>query len=61
MAKEKVCKNCKAIYTGTKCPKCGSEESSDSYKGKVVVLNPEESEVAKNLNIKNKGAYAIKS
>jgi DNA-directed RNA polymerase subunit E" len=61
MATEKACKNCKAIYTGTKCPKCGSEESSSGFKGKVVILKPEESEIAKNLKIKDKGAYAIKT
>jgi len=61
MAKEKACKNCKTIYTGTKCPKCGSEESSDSFKGRVVVFNSEESEIAKNLKIKEKGSYAIKT
>ena len=61
MAKQKACKKCKTIYTGTKCPKCGSEESNDAFKGRVSIFNPEESEVAKNLNIKEKGEYAIKS
>jgi len=61
MAKEKACKQCKAIFEGTQCPKCGSQEFADSYKGKVVILNPEESEIAKNLNIKDKGTYAVKT
>jgi len=61
MAKEKACKNCKRVVeSGNKCPNCGSEELADSFKGKVTVLNPEQSEIAKNLNIKNKGTYAIK-
>jgi len=60
MASEKVCKKCRAIYEGAKCPKCGSEESNDSFKGKVIILKPEESEVAKNLKIKDKGAFALK-
>ncbi|MBI2452108.1 DNA-directed RNA polymerase subunit E'' [Candidatus Pacearchaeota archaeon] len=60
MSKQKACKNCKTIYSGVKCPKCGSEDSSDSFKGKVVIFNPEQSEVAKNLNLKEKGEYAIK-
>ena len=60
MATQKACKQCKAIFEGTKCPKCGSEEVTDSFKGKVVVLNPENSEVAKNLKIKERGSFAVK-
>ena len=62
MAKEKACKQCRAVYTGTKCTKCGasSSESTDGFKGKVYVLDPEESELAKNLKIDSKGAFAIK-
>ena len=61
MAKEKACKQCKSIFEGSKCPRCGSTEISDSFKGKVVVLNPEQSEVAKHLNIKDKGNFAVKT
>ena len=32
----------------------------DSFKGKVDVLNPEQSELAKNLNLKKKGLFAIR-
>ena len=60
MAKQKACKNCKAIFAGAKCPKCGSEEGRDTFKGKVVILNPEQSEIAKKLNIKEKGEYAVR-
>tara|TARA_Y100000310_G_C20701497_1_gene830405 strand:- start:3166 stop:3354 length:189 start_codon:yes stop_codon:yes gene_type:complete len=61
MAKEKACRNCRFVYEGgSKCPKCGGEERSDGFKGKVAVLNPEESEIAKKLELKQKGEYAIK-
>jgi len=60
MAVEKACKKCKFVFEGTKCPKCGSEEITDSFKGKIVVLKPEESEIAKNVKIKEKGTFAIK-
>ena len=60
MAKSKACKICKAIYEGDKCPKCDSKESTESFKGRVVVLNPEKSEIAQKLNIKDKGNFAIK-
>ena len=61
MAKEKACKNCKTIYVGSKCPKCGSEEFSENIKGKVIIFKPEESEIAKKVKIKDKGEYAIKN
>ena len=36
MAKQKACKDCKTVYEGgTKCPKCGSGESTESFKGKI--------------------------
>ena len=60
MAKEKACKSCKIIYEGAKCPKCGSTEGADSFKGKVSVLNPEKSEIADKLGIKEKGKFAIR-
>lgn len=61
MAKQKACKKCKTLFTGSKCPRCGSEVYSDSFKGKLVVFNAEESEIAKNSGIHEKGEYAIKS
>ncbi len=57
---EKACKQCKAVYEGKICPQCGSEESSENYKGHVLVLNSENSEIAKNLKLNNKGKFAIK-
>ena len=61
MVKQKACKICNKIYEGDKCPKCDSKESTDSFKGRIVVLNPEKSEIAKNINIKDKGNFAIKT
>ena len=57
----KACKKCRAIFEGgNKCPKCGSEEITDTFKGKVSVVNPEQSEIAKNLKLNTKGNYAVK-
>ncbi len=61
MAKQKACKICNVIYEGDKCPKCESKESTESFKGRIVVLNPENSEIAQKLNIKSKGNFAIKT
>lgn len=61
MATEKACKQCKAIFSGAnRCPSCGSDEISDSFKGKIVVINPEQSEIAKNFKINKKGVYATR-
>lgn len=60
MPKQKACKICKKIYEGDKCPDCGSKEFSDSFKGRIVVINSEKSEVAPKLELKEKGNFAIK-
>lgn len=60
MAVTKACRNCRTIYEGAKCPACGAADGLDSFKGKVAVLNPEQSEIAKNLDLKQKGLFAIR-
>ena len=60
MAKEKACKNCRMIYEGSKCPNCAGTEGVDTFKGKVTVVNPENSEIAKNLSLKTKGMFAVR-
>ena len=60
--KDKACKICKTIYEeGEKCPSCESKEYTDSYKGRIYVVNPEKSEIAEKLNIKSEGNFAIKT
>lgn len=62
MTKQKACRICNTIYDeGDKCPQCGSKESTDSFKGRIVVIDPEKSEIAKKLNMKDKGNFAIKT
>jgi RNA polymerase subunit RPABC4/transcription elongation factor Spt4 len=41
--------------------KYDSDQLTDNFKGRLVVLNPEQSEIAKNLKIAKKGNYAIKA
>ena len=62
MVKQKACKICNTIFeTGEKCPKCGSKETTDLFKGRIVLLDPEKSEIAKEINLKEKGNFAIKT
>ena len=52
---------CNTIYEEDKCPKCNSRESTDNFKGKIIVLDPEKSEIAPKLKLKDKGTFAIKT
>jgi len=61
MTKGKICKKCKIFVEGDKCPLCQGNQFTENWKGKIIVLNPEQSEIARKLDIKQKGSYAIKS
>lgn len=62
MVKPKACKLCNTIVEeGDKCSNCGSKELTEGFKGRAVILNPEKSEVAKKLNLKQGGNFAIKT
>lgn len=56
----KVCKKCRIFVQGDECPLCHGKDFTESWKGKLVILNANESEIAKKLDIKAKGEYAIK-
>ncbi len=49
------------IYEGSKCPNCDSKESIDNFKGRIIVLNPEKSEIAQKIKLTKKGNFAIKN
>ena len=60
--KQKACKMCKTIFEqGEKCSKCGSKEITESFKGRIALLDPEKSEIAQKINLKEKGNFAIKT
>mgnify|MGYP001558001234 FL=1 len=62
MPKQKACKICKTIFEqGEKCPKCESKEITESFKGRIALLDPEKSEIAQKINLKEKGNFAIKT
>ncbi|MEW6592868.1 MAG: transcription elongation factor subunit Spt4 [Candidatus Hadarchaeota archaeon] len=58
--KEKACENCGLITSKSTCPNCGKTALSDDWAGYVVVMDPENSEIAKRLNISKAGKYALK-
>lgn len=60
MVKKKVCKKCKLFVDGTECPLCKGKQFSTNWQGRIIILDPEKSEIAKKIGIKVKGEYAIK-
>jgi len=59
--KEKSCLNCRTIYFGDKCPKCGENLSSEIFKGRIHIFDAKKSELAENMKINSEGEFAIKS
>ena len=57
---KKACKKCRMIFSGERCPICNNVDFSETWKGRVIIVKPEESEIAKNLNLGKEGIYAIK-
>ena len=59
--KQKACKKCKIMVEGHNCPICQGNQLVDSWKGKIIILNPEKSEIAPKIGAKQKGTYALKT
>jgi len=57
---KKVCKKCKIFVQGGECPLCQGKNFSENWKGRIVVVDAEKSDIAKKIGIKSKGEYAIK-
>ncbi len=57
-----ACKKCKRIFEEKpkECPYCGSKDFSRNFKGMVIIIDPEKSQIAKELGIKQPGRYALK-
>jgi DNA-directed RNA polymerase subunit E" len=57
---EKACPTCHRLTNENVCPKCKTSSLSDDFSGLVIVFEPEGSVVAKVMDIKEKGRYALK-
>jgi DNA-directed RNA polymerase subunit E" len=57
---EKACTNCHFLTRENVCPKCRSTSLSDDYSGLVIVFDPESSAIAKAMNLKEKGRFALR-
>lgn len=58
--KEKACKDCHMISLGNICPNCKSTNLSNDWTGLIILLDVENSEIAKKINAKSLGKYAIR-
>ncbi|KXB06198.1 hypothetical protein AKJ53_01070 [candidate division MSBL1 archaeon SCGC-AAA382F02] len=57
---EKACKNCNRIVEGDVCPVCKKSSFSNEWRGYVIILNPEESQIAERMGVDTPGSYALR-
>lgn len=60
MVKELACRNCKCINTEKVCRVCSSADLSADWNGMVIVVDPENSLVARALGMTKQGKYALR-
>ena len=56
----RACRSCKHLTEESICPVCKNSEFSDDFSGIVIMFDPATSVIAKAMNIKEKGRYALK-
>lgn len=54
-----VCRKCKRFVTEKECVICKSSNLSASWKGLVIINDPQDSEIAKVMEITVPGKYAL--
>lgn len=60
MAKEKACQKCHRITEGNICPTCKDSELTTNWKGFSIILDPDNSKIAEELEAKTPGKYALR-
>ena len=62
MPRPRACKVCHTIIESDQntCPACKSQNLSTDFSGMVIIIDPEGSEIAKKLNVRTPGTYAIR-
>jgi DNA-directed RNA polymerase subunit E" len=56
---ERACKICHILIDNEICPNC-SLPTSKRWRGFVIIKDPDNSQIAKKMNIKKPGKYALK-
>ncbi|MDO8633987.1 MAG: transcription elongation factor subunit Spt4 [archaeon] len=61
MKQGKACRQCrKVIEEGDKCPVCGGTAFTTFWRGYVVIIDPEKSEISKKMGISTIGKHALR-
>lgn len=60
MVKELACRICKYVTIAKVCQACRSTDLSPDWSGIVIVVDPENSQIARTLGITKKGKYALR-
>ncbi len=61
MNKEKACRECRFLMEeGDKCLNCEGTTFTTFWRGYVVIIDPEQSEIAKKMGITRKGKFALR-
>jgi DNA-directed RNA polymerase subunit E" len=55
-----VCRDCHRVVEGESCVVCGTSNMTIDWAGYLIVIDPEHSDIAKKMNIKLPGRYALK-
>lgn len=59
MVRERACRKCRALTTEKACPVCGSTDLSENWSGLIIIIDPDNSEVAKVVGATVRGRYAL--
>ncbi len=61
MKAEKACRQCrKVISEGEKCPICSGTSFTTFWRGYVLIINPDKSEIAQKMGISTVGKHALR-
>ncbi len=58
-----VCRDCHTVIeegAAELCPACGSSSLTEDWSGYVIIVHPEESEIAREMEVAAPGKYALK-
>jgi len=63
MADRLTCRECHRVLADGEedaCPACGSTSLTEDWAGYVIIAHPEESEIARKMEVTEPGTYALK-
>jgi DNA-directed RNA polymerase subunit E" len=56
----KVCRKCKIFVKGSECPLCKGSDLTESWQGRINIIDANKSDIAKKINLTIPGEYVIK-